>query len=168
MKTILSRRSIRKFTDKPVPDEVLAELAEAAMHAPSALCRKTWVFTVVANKAMIEKLVAAIGKQTGRVGYDMYKPAALVIPSNSKDNPFGKEDNASALQNVFLAAASYGVGSVWINQLQGICDGEYIRPVLNELGIPADHVVYGLAALGYADPSLEAKYREGGTVRFVK
>ena len=35
MKTILERRSIRKFTDKPVPEEILADLAEAAMHAPS-------------------------------------------------------------------------------------------------------------------------------------
>ena len=168
MKTILERRSIRKFTDKPVPEEILADLAEAAMHAPSGMCCKTWRFTVVSNNDAIKKLCRAIGNELGREGYDMYKPTAVIIPSNLKDSPFGKEDNACALQNIFLAAASYGVGSVWINQLQGICDKEEIRPVLCELGIPDDHIVYGIAALGYADPSYAGVYREGGTVNFVR
>lgn len=59
------------------------------------------------------------------------------------------------LENIFLAAHSYGIGSVWINQLQEICDRPPIRAILAAWGIPADHVVYGFAALGY--PAGEAK-----------
>ena len=43
-----------------------------------------------------------------------------------------------------------GIGSVWINQLRGICDEPEIRAILREWKIPDDHVIYGLAALGYA------------------
>ena len=166
MKTILERRSIRKFTSQPVPDEVLRDLVEAAMHAPSGKNLKTWKFTVVSNREAIQKLAEAIRVASGREHYDMYAPVALLIPSNDRESVYGPEDDACALQNVFLAAKSYGVGSVWINQLQGICDQPSIRPVLDKIGVPADHVVYGMAALGY--PDIFAMYRKGGEVTFVK
>ena len=169
MKAILGRRSIRKFSGKAIPESVLADLVDAALHAPSGMGRKTWKFTVITDKSAINELVKAISVQLGRTGYDMYAPTALIIPSNLKDSPFGKEDNACALQNIFLAAESYGVGSVWINQLQGICDTEVIRPVLNKFGIPENHVVYGLAALGYADETLpKPAYKNGGDVHYIK
>lgn len=49
-----------------------------------------------------------------------------------------------------------------------MCDDEKVRAVLNELGIPSDHVVYGIAALGYAAP--DAPYKErtyAGEVRYI-
>ena len=169
MNTILTRRSIRKFTDKKISEEILKELVEAAMHAPSGMCRKTWQFTVVSNDEMIKRLTLAIAKVLGREGYDMYKPTALIIPSNKRDSVWGMEDNACALQNIFLAAWSYGVGSVWINQLHGICDEPEIRKILREMEIPEEHVVYGLAALGYADSNAPSpEYREIGEVKFVR
>lgn len=166
MEAILSRRSIRKFKDDPIPDEVLQDVAKAALHAPSGMGKKTWHFVVLTNPDLIAQLAEAIRQELGRDQYDMYKPVALVIPSNLRDNPHGKEDNACALQNIFLAAHSYGVGSVWINQLQGICDTERIRPILDRIGVPSDHVVYGMAALGY--PAIIGMYRKGGEVTFVK
>ena len=169
MKTILTRRSIRKFTTEPIAEEILRDVVDAGMHAPSGMCRKTWQFTVVTNKGLIEKLTETIAKVLGREGYDMYKPVALVIPSNERDSVYGREDNACALQNIFLAAKSYGVGSVWINQLTNICDESEIREILNKFGVPENHIVYGLAALGYADTSVpEPEYREIGEVKFVR
>ena len=47
------------------------------------------------------------------------------------------------LKTFFWLPTPYGVGSVWINQLQNICDTPAIRDILNDFGIPADHVVYG-------------------------
>lgn len=68
------------------------------------------------------------------------------------------------MENIFLAAHSLGIGSVWINQLQGICDEPSIREILNDFGIPADHIVYGMAALGYADDVKAEKKRIGKVV----
>ena len=150
MQAILSRRSVRQFTDQEVPREVLQDLAQAALHAPSGMGKKTWKFTVVTNREKIRQLAKIMGEVLGRDGYNMYDPTALIIPSNLKESPFGKEDNACALENIFLAAHSYGVGSVWINQMRDICDDPKIRPILTQMGIPEDHTVYGMAALGYA------------------
>ena len=169
MKTILNRRSVRIFLDKPISEEILKDLVDAAMHAPSGMCKKTWQFTVVSSKEIIQRLSNVIAKVLDRPGYDMYNPVALIIPSNRRDNKHGKEDNACALQNIFLAAESYGVGSVWINQLTEISDNPEIRQILKEIEIPDDHVVYGLAALGYANPNAPKPiYKEIGKVKFVK
>ena len=76
MKTILERRSTRSFSTEPVSDEILKDLANAAMHAPSGMCKKTWKFTVISNKEIIERLATTISKVLNREGYDMYKPTA--------------------------------------------------------------------------------------------
>ena len=167
MKTILNRRSVRSFSSEPISEEILKDLVNAAMHAPSGMCRKTWKFTVVTNKKIIENLSGVIAKVLNRPGYDMYNPVAIIIPSNQRDSKYGREDNACALQNIFLAAESYDIGSVWINQLTEICDEPEIRTILNELEIPEDHIVYGLAALGFANPDApKPVYKEIGEVKF--
>ncbi|HIZ78694.1 MAG TPA: nitroreductase family protein [Candidatus Lachnoclostridium stercorigallinarum] len=168
METILTRRSIRSFEKKPIPEEDMKQIVDAALHAPSAMGRQTWKFTVVMNREKIQQLARAAGKVLGREDYDMYSPEALIIPSNSKESRFGRDDNACAMENIFLAAHSLGIGSVWINQLHGICDEPAVREVLREFGIPDDHVVYGLAALGYADDTVIQPKERIGTVAWIR
>ena len=168
MKNILTRRSTRKFTDEQVPKEILKDIVDAALHAPSGMGKQSWSFTVITNKDVISRLAETMRVALGREHYDMYKPAALIIPSNLRENPLGRDDNSCALENIFLAAHSYGVDSVWINQLGAVCDDEKVRAMLDEFGIPSDHVVYGIAALGYAAP--DAPYKErtcAGEVRYI-
>lgn len=169
MNAILTRRSIRKFTDQPIPEEILKDIVDAALHAPSGMGKQTWQFTVITNKEVISRLVETIGKELGREGYDMYNPAAIFMPSNITGGIWSKEDNACALENAFLAAHSHGVGSVWINQMQNINDRPAIRAILDELGVPADHSVTGMAALGYAAPDAPVRPLERiGKVVYVK
>ena len=169
MNNILTRRSIRKFTDTPISREILDDLVQAALHAPSGMGKQTGKFTVVTNKNAIKRLAEAIKTTLNRPGYDLYCPAAIIIPSNLRDSNWGKEDDACALENIFLAANSYGVGSVWINQLQNICDTPAIRDILNDFGVPANHVVYGMAALGYPDPDTVIQPKERiGKVAYIE
>ena len=166
MDCIFGRRSVRSFTDAPIERETLMQIAEAAQWAPSAQHKETWKFTVTCDKDKMARLAKAIALETGRdpETYNLYKPAALILASNEKDNPNGLADCSCALENIFLAAHSLGIGSVWINQLQNICDDPKIRAELTALGIPADHVVYGLAALGYPDDVKSEKARIGKVV----
>lgn len=164
LNTILTRRSTRKFLNKPIPKEELELIIQAGLHAPSGMGRQTWQFTVVKNRDKIQSLASVIRKVLEREGYDMYQPEVVIIPSNEKDSPFGREDDACAMENIFLAAHSMGIGSVWINQLQGICDYPEVRDALTALGIPESHIVYGMAALGYADDVKTEKERIGKVV----
>ena len=110
---------------------------------------------------MIENLAAAIGQELNRgSNYNFYAPNVMLLVSNERSNPHGIEDCTCALENIFLAAHALGIGSVWINQLKGICDAPAIRAVLNELRLPENHIVLGMAALGYpAEPPKEAVKR---------
>lgn len=156
--TILSRRSIRSFLDKPLPHDELEAIVACAKHAPSANNRQEWIFAVIEHRADVAVFAAGVGEALGRDSYDMYEPEALIVVAHKTGAPFGREDDGCALENIMLAAASFGIGSVWINQLQGICDDPALRAHLRRIGIPDDYEVHGIAALGYAasqPPALE-------------
>ena len=68
-----------------------------------------------------------------------------------------------------LAEHNLGLGSVWINQLQGICDEPAVRTELDALGLPGDHEVHGICALGHAAAPGKAHERTepGGVGKLV-
>ena len=168
IRNILTRRSVRKFTDKKIEREALEILLKVACAAPSGMNKQTWQFTLVDDVNKIQELAYAVGKVLDRENYDIYKPAALIIPSNLRDSAWGMEDNACALENIFLAAHSLGIGSVWINQLRHCCDVPEVRAILTNWGIPKEHVVYGIAALGYQDGEPLGEIEKKGIINIVE
>lgn len=148
IKNILGRVSVRKFTDEKILDENLDIILDCAKAAPTAMNKQLRQFTVVTNPVKIQKLIKAIGKQLGNADYDMHKPTVLIIVSIDETCEMGELDVACAIENIYIAAHSLGLGSVWINQLRGISYASEIRKVLNEFGVPKNHVVWGMSALG--------------------
>lgn len=165
---LLTRRSIRAFEKKEIPADVLEQILETAIYAPSGMGRQTWQFTAVTDRKKIQQLAAAVEKELGREGYNMYEPEVIIIPSNERDSRYGMEDNACALENIFLAAHSFGIGSVWINQIRDICDLPSVRSLLKEWGVPDNHVVYGIAALGYPAPAPAKEIHKTGKIVITK
>jgi nitroreductase len=167
MNTILTRRSVRSFLPKQIPEDVLAEILQAGLYAPSGQGKQTWHFSVVTNQEQIKGLAQVIASHLGRDSYNLYAPAALIIPSNLRDSRHGMEDNACALENIFLAAWSYGVGSCWINQCRIFCDEPDVREILHSMQVPDEHVVYGMAALGYPAADTAHSVKKTGTFHYV-
>jgi len=111
LNTILTRRSTRKFSDKPIPEDEMELIVQAALHAPSGMGLQTWQFTVVRSREKIQMLAAAVEKTLDRQGYDMYQPQVLVIPSNEKESRFGREDDACSLPPIPLESVLCGLTS---------------------------------------------------------
>lgn len=158
---ILTRRSIRKFNDKPIAKGTMELLMDCAIHAPSGMGKDTWHFVGITNKALIDELIGIVAKALNNVNYTMYQPSALIIPVNLADNGHGIEDNACALENIFIAANSLGIGSVWINQLRHCNQDANLRKFFDKIGIAPTMNVYGIAALGYYDEKPLPKQRKG-------
>lgn len=168
MKNILTRRSTRAFNEQDIPREALEQILKAAIYAPSGMNRQTWQFTAIVSRQKIQVLAKLIEKVLERKDYNFYNPSVIVLASNERQSRWGKEDNACALENMFLAANSFGISSVWINQLQDICDVTEIRSYLQEVGVPDTHVVYGIAALGYSDRETNQDVAKKGIIKIVE
>lgn len=110
---LLKRRSIRKFTEEPVSEEMIEELLHAAMSGPSACNKKPWDFYVVSNKEVLKELQSA-SKFT-----KMTAPLAMIVCGNlSKALPLGMaeywiQDCSAATENILLRVTDLGLGAVW-------------------------------------------------------
>ncbi|MCX6039504.1 MAG: nitroreductase family protein [Chloroflexi bacterium] len=144
--TIFRRRSVRKYTDQPVEPEKLDLLLKAAMAAPSAMNCKPWEFVVVTDP---EKL-AQFRKRL--IFGNRNAPAAIVVCGNPSlsSNPvarlFWVQDCSLAGENILIAAAGLGLGTVWV----GVHPvAEFVRVVREVAELPKRVTPLGLIYVGY-------------------
>ncbi len=151
IEAILNRRSVRSFTEKRISREELELITTAGKYGPSAVNRQGFQQTVIQNKELIAALAAAIPQyfESIKGEYSFYGADTLILLSDEADKPSGCQDCSCAAENIFLAAHSLGIGSVWINQFKNTCDKPDIRPLLTKAGVPENHTVWMGAALGY-------------------
>ena len=170
METILDiiqkRRSIREYQDKAVSRELLEKLLQAGMAAPSARNSKPWEFVVVTEKATLDKLRANL--KNGNYN----APAAIVVLGNLKiataesSTRFWVQDCTAAVENMLIAAAGLGLGTVWIGSYP---KEDVMQAERDILGISQD--VYPLALFYVGYPAEEVPPRtqyEAGRVHWEK
>ncbi|MCD7899878.1 MAG: nitroreductase family protein [Bacteroides sp.] len=181
LKAIRDRRSVRSYTDSQIPEEDLKLILEAATYAPNGMHLETWHFTAIQKQETLVELNRLVKKAFGKSddkhlqeranneNYNFYYHApTFIIVSNDSGHWWAGMDCAVALENIFLAAHSLGIGSCWINQLGSTCDDEEVRSFLTSLGIPENHKLYGCAALGYSNQPLKEKKVKEGTITIIK
>lgn len=165
MQALLSRRSIRRFTDRKIEPEKLDMILKAGYYAPTGRNMQTWRFTVIQNEKNIQHIKEVVKERAVLSKVNVYgfeNPACLILISNDTRNATGCQDAACAAENIFLAAHSYGIGSTWLNPLFYLWEDEVIRKMLEGFGVPAGHRVWCMAALGYpaAEGNLPAKKKD--------
>ena len=180
IKNILSRRSVRRFKTDQIPDDDLNLILEAAKSAPSGMNAQSWHFTVIQNKKKLERLNSLIINSTMSSSDDItkktlnyfYNAPTVIIVSNEAESSSASTpefDSSAALQNIFLAAHSLGIGSCWIQILTYTDDASDVRDYLTELGVPKNNKVYGTAIIGYQDGEINSDIpKKEGTVNIVK
>lgn len=146
MKEILSRRSIRKYEDKPVDDEQIQKMLRAAMYAPSAGNEKPWHFVVIKDREKLSEIT------TFHPHTQMLKEAPLAILacadiSNVKYNgAFWVQDIAASVQNILLQGEAMGLGTCWC----GIYPREELVEQISKLfNLPQHIIPVSIIAVGY-------------------
>ena len=125
------RRSIRRFTDEPVPRDILEEILKAAMAGPSAMNAQPWEFVVITEKETMDKFRAAL------MFAKMNAPAAICVlgskrmQKNKAGDKFWVQDCSAATENILLAATALGLGSVWIGVHPVTIFQKQIESILN-------------------------------------
>jgi len=140
LNVILSRRSIRKYENKEIPQEILQQILEAGRQAPSAVNRQPFRFVVVKDHEIMKELCDNLITR-----FVKYAPVAIAGCADVKSLLTGKwavVDTTIAMQNMVIAAWTLGIGSCWI----GACNEEEVKKMLK---IPDKWKVVALITLGY-------------------
>lgn len=144
---ILTRRSIRKFKDKPVPKDFVTRILEAAMHAPSAGDEEPWHFIIINDKQTLEKvsLISESAKYVNKA------PMAILVCGDlnlEEYKGYWMQDCSAAVQNMLLAAHDMGLGAVWtaVYPME-----DRIRLFRKLLNFPINVVPLALVPIGYPD-----------------
>jgi nitroreductase len=142
LEAILSRRSIRHFTGKPVPQETVRKLLEAGMSAPSACDFQPWQLVVINDRTLLDQIPAF----HNHAAFLPEAPMAILVCGEPGVSRYWQQDCAAAAQNILLAAHSLGLGAVWLGLFPR--DNRVI-PMRGLLGIPEDVTPMALIAIGY-------------------
>lgn len=151
IKTLLARRSIRKFKPEQIGEEELNLILQAGMYAPSGANQQSALFIVVQDKETIKQL-SAMNAAILKKNLDPYFGAPtiiLVLADRDKVTPM--EDASLALGNMFNAAASLGIGSCWIHRERQMFESEEGKALLKKWGVTGDYIGVGSCILGYPD-----------------
>ena len=147
LQTILNRRSVRQYTDEPIPEEKLNAILYAGLAAASSKNRRPWEFVVVRDHAMLDALG---GCRPGASNLLSKCQAAIVVCADAEAVDVWVEDCGSAMTQMHLMADAIGVGSCWLQvRLRKAADGRDTADVVRQLlGIPGKYGVMAILTLG--------------------
>ena len=175
LSSIMARRSIRKYLDKPVEHEKLEVIVKCGINAPSGSNRQPWIVRVVEDQKLITD-VTEVYKQANaeQVKRDkdfknMFRNAPNLICICTPANGGGELDAGLLGENIMLAAQSMGLGTCCLGgPVRFLLSNEKCKFFLNRLDIPADYKLNYIIAIGYPDEQPDAKPRDASKVKYIK
>ena len=160
IQNIISRRSVKKYLDKPVPEELVEQVVKAGTYAPSGMNKQSAIILAVTNKEMRDRL--------SDINLEIVKGRNLTTSSGHNDPFYGapvvlvvlakKEigtriyDGSLVMENMMVAAQSLGLASCWIHRAKETFETEEGKQILRQLGITEEYEGIGNCILGYAAP----------------
>ena len=160
LEIIYKRRSIRKFTDKPISQDILEELLKAGMAGPSAMNAQPWEFVVVTEPEILKKCRNAMMFAKQNYTAVICVCGSSRVQKNKAGDRFWVQDCSAAAENILLAATALGLGSVWTAVYPVTTSVLQVRAILN---LPEDVTPLNLIGLGYPAEMKEPRtqYEEG-------
>lgn len=145
MKVILTRRSIRRYTSKPVAEEIIKELLNAAMSAPSAGNQQPWEFIVITDRKLLDEIPhvhphAQMCRQA---------PVAILVCGDLQRETHGGfwvQDCSAATENLLIAANAKGLGAVWVGVYPR---EERVQAMRNLIKVPEHIIPFALIPIGH-------------------
>jgi len=144
---LMTRQSIRKFSDREIPEEMIRTILRAGIKAPSGGNRQPWRFIVVTDREKIKQF-----DPEEHQPWVENAPAVIVVCANPHDTweKYGEDDQcyildtAAAIENLLLAIHGLGLGGVWI-----LTCGK--RTIRNLLQIPKHWQIISIVPFGYCE-----------------
>ena len=148
---MLTRRSVRKFTEQPVPRELLNKIFDICRYAPTSRNTQGYFYRLISDRETLEWLSRT--RESSSAPFAK-APLAVAICADPKITGRAEHDACIAAYHFILTAWCFGLGTCWI----GGMDRDDIK---DRLGIPQTHYLATITPLGYpADRNLKAPKRK--------
>ncbi len=173
MNDLLTRRSVRSYTDEMPSMEVIEEICKAGTYAPTGMNRQAPVIIAVTNRDVrdrLSKLNAAVFGPDNDTDPFYGAPVVLVVLADTTAARTWKEDGSLVMGNLLNAAHAKGLGSCWIHRAKEVFETEEGKAILKDAGIENENLVgIGNCIIGYtAGDYPEAKPRKDNYVYWIK
>lgn len=145
---IMTRTSIRRFTQEKISDQQTTQLLKAGMAAPSAGNKRPWCFVVVDDQKTKEAITANIGPAQAAVK----APMVIVVCADTTKTFAGDgrdywiEDCSAVTENILLAAHGMDLGAVWLGVYPEMKRCDFLQGLLS---LPAHVIALGMVAIGH-------------------
>jgi nitroreductase len=156
---LLTRRSVRRFTDEPVPDVTLWEVFDVCRYAPTSRNSQSYDFVLIRDRKTLAWLSEVRGTNSEPIGRAKAAVAVVADPAKSRRHV---QDGCIAAYHFLLAAWAFGLGTCWIAAM----DRDDVK---ERLGVPRDHYIATVTPLGYPAESPHTPQRRSKEelVRFL-
>lgn len=148
---LITRRSIRKYKPDMVERELIDQVVQAGLYAPSGHAEQSSAVIVVTNKELRDVIAEENRKIEGwKEGIDPFygAPVVLIVIAN-RASPNYIYDGSVTMENMALAAHALGLGSCWVHRARQEFESEFGKSILKRLGIVGDYEGIGHLILGY-------------------
>lgn len=151
IRTIITRRSIRGYTDEELTQEEVDQIILAGRTAPNAWNNQTFELFIVTNPSAIDSLAEITAKHLGgeKEDHNFFGARLIIMVVDLRENFMRLADAGCIMENMMLAAHSMGIGSVWVNQFSTLQDLPEVIEAWERLGITRDRTVCCIGAFGY-------------------
>ena len=169
LRTILERRSVKKYKPDPVAKDLIEQVVEAGTFAATGRNLQSPIIIAVTNKAVRDELSRINAEVMGASGDPFYgAPCVLVVLADKSVSRNYIYDGSLVMGNLMLAATSLGLGSCWIHRAKETFELPEGKALLKKLGIDGDFEGIGNCVIGYADGEIPtAKPRKDNWVYYV-
>ena len=161
---LLTRRSVRKYSDRPVEEEKLDKVLTAGLYAPTGMNNQLPVLVAVRDKETRDKLSRMNAAVMGASGDPFYGAPCVIVVLSDPERMTWVEDGSLVLGNLMNAAHSLGLGSCWIHRAKECFDTPEGKALLRAWGVPENYRGVGNCILGYAAEEPEAKPRKSSRI----
>ncbi len=169
LESLKSRRSVRSYQSRPVEDEKLAAIVEAATYAPTGMGAQSPVIVLVKSPDMVKKISRMNAAVMGREMDPFYgAPAVAIVFGNKASVPTWFEDACLVAGNLLNAAHAVGVDSCYIYRAKETFSTAEGAALMKEWGLDENYVGVANCILGYGEGAApEAKPRKNDYVKIV-
>ena len=144
---ILTRRSIRKYTDESIPREKMEEIIRYGMFAPSACNCQPWHFVLLNDRELFMK-IEEFQPHTKMLKHAQWGIVVCGDDRLAHTPDYWPVDCAAVTQNILLAAHGMGYGAVWL----GIFPRrERVAAMKDLLDLPPHVHAFSIISVGYPD-----------------